>query len=403
MATCGSVDCGWTAGRPTRTESAGLPNDADAITVFSSPNVEIDHVELYRWRGTAVNIQDGSADRLNAATAATVWVHDNYIHDNQHPTYAGDNPFGSGHGAGYGVNVNNGGYALIERNVFDYNRHSITSDGKVGSGYLAYRNLFLNFGIGSVRDGLIFATQQIDVHGRSSCGVVGGGYNCGPAGEYFDLAYNTVIGTGGTAAAVHLRGTPEVGMDSENNVFAQSSGDAIEINETGYHDNGGNVFNATAFKDRKSCDFDGDGKNDTFMATGTTWWYASSAWSGNWVYLNQSTKRVADVTLADVNGDGRCDVTSGGQQYITTDDVVRPSELTGSPVPDVRWKDSTAAGNALAAAGYDVSPHPYVDYSCSLTPGTVAVQDQFGIAPVVRQGPKPKVNIQVVEWPQCQS
>jgi hypothetical protein len=109
------------------------------------------------------------------------------------------------------------------------------------------------------------------------------------------------------------------------------------------------------------------------------------------------------VTLTDVNHDGRCDVTSGGQQFITTDDVLRPSALTGSPVPDVRGKTITVAGNVLAAAGYDVSPQTYVDYSCSLTPGTVADQDQWGIAPVVRRGPKPTVNIQVVEWPQCQS
>ncbi|MGW0969964.1 FG-GAP-like repeat-containing protein [Streptomyces sp. NPDC002516] len=392
-------------GQTNPTESAGLSNDSDAITVFSSTNVEIDHVELYHWRGTAVNIQDPD-NRLNASNASAVWVHDDFIHDNQHPTYDGSNPAGSGHGAGYGINVNEGAYALIERNVFDSNRHSITSDGKPGSGYLAYRNLFLNFGIGSVRDGAAFATQQIDVHGRNSdCGPLKGGYECGIAGEYFDFAYNTVAATASVASSVHLRGTPIVGMDTENNVFAQSSDTAVTFNETGYHDNGGNVFSSTAFQDRGACDFDGDGTNDPFMATGSTWWYASSRLGGNWAYLNQSTKRVADVTLADVNGDGRCDVTvkSSGQQFITTDDVVAPASLSGLPVPDVRYKTSAAANTALTTAGYSVTTSPYVDYSCSLTPGSVAVQDQFGIAPVVRRGPKPKVNIQIVEWPQCQS
>ncbi|MGW0969963.1 hypothetical protein [Streptomyces sp. NPDC002516] len=393
-------------GQTNPTESAGVSNDADAITVFSSTNVELDHLTLYRWRGTALNIQDPES-RINAANAATVWVHDNYIHDNQHPTTDGANPIGSGHGAGYGVNVSEGAYALIERNVFDSNRHSITSDGKPGSGYLAYRNLFLNFGIGSVRDGASFATQQIDVHGRNSdCILLGGPYSCGPAGEYFDLAYNTLTTKTSFASPVHLRGTPTVSMDTENNVFAENSNDAVHVNETGYHDRGGNVFNSTAFNDRGSCDFDGDGKSDPFMATGATWWYASSRLGGNWAYLNQSTKRVADVTLADVNGDGRCDVTvkSGGQQYVTTDAVVRPNTLSGAPVPDVRFGTAANAISQLTAAGYEAVTDNYPDQSCSLPQDSVAAVDQFGIAPVVRQGPKPKVHIQVVQWVfPCQS
>jgi len=393
-------------GQTDPTESAGMSNDADGIDVFSSTNVEVDHVELYRWRGSALNILDPN-NRLNDDNAPAVWVHDNYIHDNQHPTTDGPNPAGKGHGAGYGVNVGQGGYALIERNVFDANRHSITSNGNEGSGYLAYRNLFLNFGIGSVRSGEIFATQQIDVHGMSSdCILFGGPFSCGLAGEYYDLAYNTVTGTAPFASSVHLRGTPTVSMDYENNVFAQGSDSALHFNETGDHDNGGNVYNSTAFTDRGSCDFDGDGKKDPFMATGATWWYASSRLSGNWAYLNQSTKRVADVTLADVNGDGRCDVTakSGGQHYLTTDDIVRPDMLPGLPVPNVWSGTSANATSLLTAAGYESLAIPYPDPSCSLPQDTVAVVDQFGIAPVVRQGPKPTVHFQSVQWVlPCQS
>jgi len=393
-------------GQTNPTESAGLSNDSDGITVVSSTNVEIDHVELYHWRGAALNIQDPYS-RLDAFSTSMVWVHDNFIHDNQHPTYDGNNPAGSSHGAGYGINVNKGAYALIERNVFDSNRHSITSDGHTGSGYLAYRNLFLNFGIGSVRDGASFATQQIDVHGISSdCGILAGPYECGLAGEYFDFAYNTVTGTASIASSIHLRGTPDVSMDSENNVFAQSSSTAVKFNETGFHDNGGNIFSSTAFKDRGSCDFDGDGTNDPFMATGSTWWYASSKLGGNWAYLNQSTKRVADVTLADVSGDGRCDVTvkSGGQQFITTDDVAPPASLPGQAVPEIRYNSTAIATSKLTAAGYESLAIPYPDQSCSLTQDRVEVVDQFGIAPVMRGGPKPKVHFQYVEWVlPCQS
>jgi hypothetical protein len=388
-------------GQTDPTESAGQTNDADAIAVVSSINVEIDHLELYRWRGTAVNIQDPTGGRLTVANADTVWVHDNYVHDNQHPTVDVTDPFDN-HGAGYGVQVSTGGYALIEKNVFQFNRHAIASNGRAGSGYLAYRNLFLEPGIGTITPVATFFTHQIDVHGTNSCGIIHS-YNCGLAGEYMDLAYNTVTGT--DSPAVHLRGTPSFGMNSENNVFAQNSGDAIQINETGYHDNGGNKFSSTAFKDRKQCDFDGDGQLDPFMATGATWWYAASARGGNWVYLNQSATLVAGVTLADVNQDGRCDVTTNGQQFINPGNVEeQPLARNGLPVPDVRYLSLANATSAIASAGYAVSSRTYLDYTCSIRPDTVMVQDQFGIAPAVRGGPKPKVYIEYVIWSlPCQS
>src|SRR5262249_53097107 len=93
--------------------------------------------------------------RINRDNAATVHVHDNYIHHNQHPS--SDNcaevvinhlPLidGDNHAAGYGVEASDGAYVTIERNVFDWNRHSIAGDGKAGTGYLAYSNLILKNG-----------------------------------------------------------------------------------------------------------------------------------------------------------------------------------------------------------------------------------------------------------------
>jgi hypothetical protein len=86
----------------------------------------------------------------------TVRIHDNYIHHNQHD---------GGHG--YGVNVSYGAYALIEKNVFDFNRHAITSDGSNGSGYLAYRNLVLENG--GWQDWGYFHTHMFDMHGQDDC------------------------------------------------------------------------------------------------------------------------------------------------------------------------------------------------------------------------------------------
>jgi hypothetical protein len=72
-----------------------------------------------------------------------------------------------------------------------------------------------------------------------------------------------------------------------------------------------------------SCDFDGDGIPDRFLATGQTWWFSSNRGQGPWVYLNASTIRLNELTLGYVDGDDLCDVTAGGIVY-----------SGGTPVPD---------------------------------------------------------------------
>jgi Right handed beta helix region len=171
-------------------DSAGV-EDADAIAVFSSQRVQIEHNELFRWRGSTVVVYD-EMGRINKENAGTVWVHDNYMHDNQHPTYCGWDPTASGHGGGYGVSVNQGGFALIERNVFDQNRHAITGHGSDGDGYLLHRNLFLRPGVDNVKLGFTNYNHQIDMHGLNTCGS-GEHWNCGPAGDYMEVAWNTVV------------------------------------------------------------------------------------------------------------------------------------------------------------------------------------------------------------------
>jgi hypothetical protein len=317
-------------------DSAGVEEDADAIDVFSSQHIEIDHNELYRWRGSTVNIHD-PAGRINKENAATAWVHDNFMHDNQHPTYCGLDPFASGHGGGYGVSVAEGGFALIERNVFDSNRHAIAGHGSPGDGYLLYRNLFLYPGVDSEKLGFTHYNHQIDMHGLETCGS-GEHFNCGAAGEYMDVAWNTIVSR--DSDAIQLRGIPSDprGMSVHNNVFAQSHDSALTQTQTGLHDDGGNYFYngkidlAKEFSttDRGTCDFDRDGINDAFAATGVTWWYFSSL-VGHYVYLNQSSGIFAsDFTLSDVNGDGRCDVTAAQGTFLTPSsapfDVTRPPD-----------------------------------------------------------------------------
>jgi hypothetical protein len=63
------------------------------------------------------------------------------------------------------------------------------------------------------------------------------------------------------------------------------------------------------------CDFDGDGKDDLFLPTGTSWWYSSGG-KMNWVYLFDAHERLEQLRLGDFNGDRRCDVLAqAGDQW----------------------------------------------------------------------------------------
>ncbi|HZM74739.1 MAG TPA: putative Ig domain-containing protein [Candidatus Limnocylindrales bacterium] len=370
-------------------DSVGM-SGAAGISVFSSVDVEIDHNEVYRWRGSGIGVFDGDTvgrNILNRDNATEVSIHDNYIHHNQHPSsnVCGSGPLdGGGHSAGYGVLISGGAYALVERNVFDGNRHAIAGDGSQGSGYLFYRNLILTGGGEHFRcvdldpswtwvinpfwvpvaliftDDGIYHTHAIDMHGVGTCPGLGffprGDHNCGAAGEYMDIEYNTILYTNGNG--IHLRGTPTVRMDVKFNWFAHEeqwggigggnlpfTPGAMVQNESGLVDFG-NAYGVNHFNERKFCDFDGDGTNDPLIATGVTWWYQSSA-VGRWVYLHQSPTLIANISVADVNGDGYCDATAGGQTVFATPTVLRVnavadrSTVVGSPTPGGGWVQFT--------------------------------------------------------------
>jgi hypothetical protein len=305
----------------------------DTVAGEEIHHIEIDHDEIYGWNLAAIHIWD-TGDKLAYSDIPAVHIHDNYIHHNQH---IGKN--------GYGVAVAYGAYTLIEHNVFDFNRHAIEGDGLPGTAYAAIGNLVLrNGGLDQTIPywtglGLFYHevyTHQFDMHGTKNCdidGVTGTAYNCGPAGDQMYIRYNTFLYTNGSA--IKLRGTPGLtpfGMFVGDNVFAHDNiCDAVEQTESGVliepgdptgSDPGGlgrcvpgnNQVGVDASNELGSCDFDGDGVNDSFMATGASWWYASGG-QMPWVYLNTSTKRLSELTLGYLDGDHRCDVAVDGTIY----------------------------------------------------------------------------------------
>jgi len=345
-----------------RLEGAELGNaDGDAegsvgITVYSSVNVEIDNNEISGWRGAAVEVRD-PWDRINLANYDAVRVHNNFIHHNQH--YRRE---------GYGVSVHESGYVLIERNVFDYNRHAIASAGTSGNGYYAHSNLVLaNGGVNGLPLPYAWHTHIVDVHGTESCW--GAELYCGDAGEKFDIRWNTILYTEGTA--IKVRGEPSIGAWADGNVFVHSDewGGYVDDGALVQNDPGHNLYATNNTFGAQlldmlalsACDFNGDGVHDTFVATGATWWYYSGG-LGQWEYLNTSSKRLSDLTLGDVSGDGVCDVTDDDGIVYLGGVVAPPPPPSPLPiVPDVKGDTLADANSALAAAGFIRGTLSYVD------------------------------------------
>lgn len=299
--------------------------------------VEIDHNEIYGWSNAGIEVL-GKPDWHDIALPTSfdpasmtltygpgtepAYIHDNYIHNNLH---AGK--------LGYGVVVgDNGSHALIERNVFDWNRHAISGDGSDFSGYRAYRNLVLSDGGNDTwLAGVWHYTHEFDMHGQSSYCLNGfADRDCGTAGHDIDIQQNTFLYTAGTD--IKVRGTPQMAAVIKSNVFAHDSiGDAIDWTETGVFVGNDNRTGVTPSA-IDYCDFDGDGLPDRFLTTGQTWWFSSNRGTGPWIFLNASSSNLQDVTLGYFDGDNLCDVIAGGVTY-SGGTPQPPQRLGGRTVP----------------------------------------------------------------------
>lgn len=277
-------------------------------------SIEISNMEIYHWSGAGIDVRDAAAN--NSARGRLVRnplalrIRNNYIHHNRHDA-----------GYGYGVNVGGGAYALIERNVFNENRHAISGDSHDEhgdySGYTARENLILSGGgkhcTGNSPYSICWQTHQIDMHGDEST-FFGGDHCCGVAGETMLIERNTLLYDAGYA--IKIRGNPTDRVVVDGNVFRHSSrSDAIAQNG----DTDGNITrpvqvlrnNRYSIADPTGqpgqCDFDGDGRTDDFITTGVTWWARSSA-QAQWHYLNTQPQQLPQLELRDMDGDRHCDV-----------------------------------------------------------------------------------------------
>jgi hypothetical protein len=196
-----------------RLEGENLPQDGTG-NGESSFLVGIKSMKEYRgavWGGySGLEVDNCELRGFAWATVTTleatnVYVHHNYIHHNQ------------ARGEGYGFDIY-GGQALIEANIFDYNRHDIAAGGNVRETYEARYNI-----IGP--NGHPIGSHHFDVHACNP-NDLDDDSEVGPdfiAGDLYKIHHNTF--QGGPQASVGIRSRPVTGAYINNNIFNDVIGD----------------------------------------------------------------------------------------------------------------------------------------------------------------------------------
>jgi hypothetical protein len=283
-------------------------------------------------------------------TLANLTVVRNFLHHNER-----DN-------GGYGTAVTR---AFVEGNTYVSNRHAITAGGEPHNEYRAWYNLVLSSApryYGFLDIG--YFNQDTDMHGTKDPGTWRGG----AGGYYVELFGNTFLGN--NRANYWLRGFPAYKTDFHGNVSVESEDDAVQlklclglcINGIGTDDliNRSGQFNAANPTNNLGVgDFDGDGVQDTFLATGAAFYYAPGG-AREWRFLSAKTDTLDQLLLGDFDGDGRTDVVAmhGGQLVVSWGGVSDWEVLNGRPCPD----SSVACAITDMAVGKFLS-HPAGDLS----------------------------------------
>jgi len=283
----------------------------------------IDHNDISGFTEQGVRVAGNDDTSINGPNAVcdpndnpftrtqNVVVTRNFIHHNREQD------------AGYGVESNSGAFPLVESNTFLYNRHAIAAG--YGTSHTAYRAWFnlvlseapLQTGAGP------FDTYEhdFDMHGLGTgtglCETCNGYGILG--GDYVEIYENTFLGT--NRQNYQLRAEPCHNTDYHFNISLQSEDDSLLFKDSNLQDPASHRIeymnvstdpNQFSFSNPTNQvavgDFDGDGVQDTFLATGTAWYYAPQG-NAEWRFLNSGkTDMVGTLLFGDFDGDGRTDV-----------------------------------------------------------------------------------------------
>lgn len=315
--------------------------DEVGIRVIDCVDIEISNTEIAGWGGAAISVLSPGA---RIVSFAQVKIVGNFLHHNQHPSRGS-------HAKGYGVDVGAHAAALIAENVFDFNRHAIGANGD-SVGYEATRNLILKGGGYHGRIGNRW-THQFDMHGNAHSALPtvwcwikdkpcfwcdackhASTYDRGDAGHDLLVVANAFQYRNDNA--IKIRGRPRRSARIAHNVFPHDGlendwgDDAIALQtSTNVNLGPGNIIKVDTYGTYGVCDFDGDGVDDLFLATGQTWWYSSFG-ELPWSYLSARTERGAALRLGYFDNDRRCDVlTERGGEWIVSSGGYGPPQSLG--------------------------------------------------------------------------
>jgi hypothetical protein len=146
----------------------------------------VDNCEFWGWSQAGIAQDNG-----------TSFIHHNYIHHNQ------------ARGEGYGF-VIAGGTAVVEANLFDYNRHDIAAAGLPGEGYEARYNIVL--GHGTAIGGHHFDVHAYPPDDEETVDSI--------AGYEYKIHHNTFELT--ELPCIGIRALPEKGVWIDHNIFKTS-------------------------------------------------------------------------------------------------------------------------------------------------------------------------------------
>jgi hypothetical protein len=299
------------------------------ILINKCVDVEISNMEIAGFGGEGIRVQDGDNEYFNPPILAEAWqlrgidgvcreppyngptgrigspnqvrIIGNYIHHNQQPSH-------DGHAGGYGVQVTLGAYARISQNLFSDNRHSIEGGGNMG-GYEATQNLVLRYGGVHWDSPITIHTHAFDIHGTGDNGFDGW------AGARTVYSYNAFQFDHDNA--ISIRGSPRCGVDISNNVFPHPGlendwgADAVSLH---YRQDIGaiklgpnNRLDTQTYGRYGVCDFDADGIDDLFLATGVSWWFSGMG-EFPWRFLALRDEQLPRLRFGYFDADNRCDV-----------------------------------------------------------------------------------------------
>lgn len=288
------------------------------------PSAWIDHMEISHWTaaGSSAGAPDFPGDPDAQPSPCTSCAYPDTPIAVMAGNFMHDDVYEAGPGGGQ--------FAQIRANLFFETDQPVPLNQPVASremsclgGYAAVDNLFLT-------EAASGASDDVDMHGSKPPG----NWSSGLAGDYFDVGWNTFLkvaqsflwwNPGAFQNPVNERGYSCRFTRVHDNIFlqAQQQGNAKAIRDpfnppVEY----GNVFSAQdptlgptllgLPQDQTQPpllvgDFDGDGTDDVFLATGAAWYYSSGG-QAEWRYLNRMPEHASDVLLGDFDGDGRTDV-----------------------------------------------------------------------------------------------